>query len=130
MASKKKSGYYAVGPVEYMGPYDGEDEAYEAYLKKHDTEPNHVLLGKDTGKGIDGEVVWERDDEPEENPSKKLPPKNRKGRLIDGIDPLHEEHPDFPRSDWKYEVMNDDTVAGYADWLATQIEIRDDLRKL
>ena len=26
--------------------------------------------------------------------------------------------PDFPISDWKYDVMNEDTKAGYWEWVA------------
>lgn len=32
------------------------------------------------------------------------------------------EHPDYPRDEWKYEVENDDTVAGYWSWVDSQIE--------
>ena len=28
-----------------------------------------------------------------------------------------EEHPDYPMSDWRYEVANEDTVRGYQDWV-------------
>ena len=31
-------------------------------------------------------------------------------------------HPDYPLSDWQYEVNNDDTRLGYWDWVAAQIE--------
>ena len=27
------------------------------------------------------------------------------------------EHPEFPLEDWKYEVRNDDTRAGYWEWV-------------
>jgi len=33
-----------------------------------------------------------------------------------------DEHPDYPREDWATEAMNGDTVAGYWEWLATQLE--------
>lgn len=28
-----------------------------------------------------------------------------------------EEHPDYPMSDWRYEVANEDTVRSYQDWV-------------
>jgi len=28
-----------------------------------------------------------------------------------------EEHPNYPMSDWRYEVANEDTVRGYQDWV-------------
>lgn len=31
------------------------------------------------------------------------------------------EHPDYPKEDWKYEIANDDTVAGYWDWVEHQM---------
>lgn len=31
------------------------------------------------------------------------------------------EHPHFPKSDWRYEVANDDTHLGYWDWLENKI---------
>jgi len=33
-----------------------------------------------------------------------------------------ESDPRFPVSDWKYEVANDDTMLGYAEWLAKKLE--------
>jgi hypothetical protein len=27
------------------------------------------------------------------------------------------QHPDYPRTDWKYEVSNGDTNLGYWEWL-------------
>lgn len=35
-------------------------------------------------------------------------------------------HPDFSVEDWKTEVENDDTRAGYWAWVATQIWTRDE----
>lgn len=32
------------------------------------------------------------------------------------------EHPQFPRSDWQYQVANNDTSAGYWEWLSTRLE--------
>jgi hypothetical protein len=32
------------------------------------------------------------------------------------------EHPDYPRSDWEYEVANRDTRLGYWDWAYHQVE--------
>jgi hypothetical protein len=29
----------------------------------------------------------------------------------------------YPKGDWQYDVANGDTVLGYADWLAHNIEI-------
>ena len=31
------------------------------------------------------------------------------------------EHPDYPHSDWKYEVDNGDTREGYWEWVARRI---------
>lgn len=33
---------------------------------------------------------------------------------------------DFPRRDWKSEVVNDDTNLGYWDWVATKFSARRD----
>ena len=30
---------------------------------------------------------------------------------------IWDEDPDYPVADWKYEVANDDTRLGYADWV-------------
>lgn len=32
-----------------------------------------------------------------------------------------QEHADWPREDWQYEVANGDTVLGYADWVYHRI---------
>lgn len=32
------------------------------------------------------------------------------------------EHPDYPLSDWKYEVSNEDTRLGYNEWLLDRLE--------
>lgn len=32
------------------------------------------------------------------------------------------EHPDHPRSDWRYEVANGDTSLGYWQWVARNME--------
>ena len=32
------------------------------------------------------------------------------------------EHPEFPRSDWKYEVSTDDTQLGYWTWVLHRVE--------
>ena len=32
------------------------------------------------------------------------------------------EHDDFPVSDWKYEVRNEDTRQGYWEWVANKVE--------
>ncbi len=32
------------------------------------------------------------------------------------------EHPEYPKSDWAYEVNNNTTIRGYWDWVVTQIE--------
>ena len=29
----------------------------------------------------------------------------------------------FPKEDWKYEVMNEDTVLGYWEWISHKIEV-------
>ncbi len=59
MSTEQK--YYAVGTTDYMGPFESEDEAYEAYLRDRFVEPNQILLGTQTGKAIEGQVVWEID---------------------------------------------------------------------
>lgn len=49
----------------------------------------------------------------------------RKSCVTDQNDPNFDawaEHPTWPRSDWKYEVANDDTVLGYWQWVEHQIE--------
>ncbi|WP_262030630.1 hypothetical protein [Microvirga sp. Mcv34] len=43
-------------------------------------------------------------------------------QLIDGIDSVWDDHPDFPSEDWKYEVENGDTRRGYWDWVAAKLE--------
>lgn len=35
------------------------------------------------------------------------------------------QHPEFPFADWQYEVANNDTRAGYWEWVATQLRERD-----
>ncbi|WP_448205338.1 hypothetical protein [Azospirillum sp. sgz302134] len=35
------------------------------------------------------------------------------------------EHPDYPRSDWRCEVANDDTNLGYWPWVAHEIEVKE-----
>lgn len=34
-----------------------------------------------------------------------------------------QDHPVYPVADWKYEVANDDTRLGYAEWVDHRIEI-------
>lgn len=41
---------------------------------------------------------------------------------IRGGDPWQHEHPDYPKSDWRHEVANDDTLLGYWEWVEHQIE--------
>lgn len=36
------------------------------------------------------------------------------------------EHPEYVRSDWKYEVTNGDTSLGYWVWVENQIDMNDD----
>lgn len=36
------------------------------------------------------------------------------------------QHPKFPFIDWQYEVANNDTCAGYWEWVATQLRESDD----
>lgn len=47
----------------------------------------------------------------------------------DRLGPPHgsiwDEHPDFPVSDWQAEVADDDTRAGYWDWVLSQKESRE-----
>jgi hypothetical protein len=33
-----------------------------------------------------------------------------------------DEHEDYPRKDWQYEVSNDDTCQSYIDWVNSQLE--------
>jgi hypothetical protein len=33
-----------------------------------------------------------------------------------------DEHADYPRKDWQYEVSNDDTCQSYIDWVNSQLE--------
>lgn len=33
-----------------------------------------------------------------------------------------DEHPEYPVSDWKSEVINDDTRQGYHEWVVSQLE--------
>jgi hypothetical protein len=33
------------------------------------------------------------------------------------------EHPDYPRDNWKYEVVNDDTQLGYWRWVQNNLVI-------
>lgn len=35
------------------------------------------------------------------------------------------EHPDYPVKDWQYEVGNDETRAGYWEWVASEMELPD-----
>ena len=34
------------------------------------------------------------------------------------------EHPDFPVADWQLQVANDETRAGYWEWVASELELR------
>lgn len=42
------------------------------------------------------------------------------------LENVWEESPEYPRSDWKDEVNNDDTNLGYWDWVEHQIESNDE----
>lgn len=35
------------------------------------------------------------------------------------------EHPDYPVSDWQYEVSNDETRQGYWEWVSVGLEFAD-----
>lgn len=37
------------------------------------------------------------------------------------------EHPTYPKADWRYEVMNQNTVLGYWPWVSHQKEITDEI---
>lgn len=37
-----------------------------------------------------------------------------------------DEYPEFPSSDWKYEVSNGDTRLGYWDWAEVKIAEKED----
>jgi hypothetical protein len=39
------------------------------------------------------------------------------------------EHPDYPVSDWRAEVSNNDTRLGYWDWVMSQMEQDENERK-
>lgn len=49
-------------------------------------------------------------------------------KRIQAHDPRGREHPNYPKSDWRYEVANDDTLLGYWEWVAMRLEVdsRDD----
>ena len=36
-----------------------------------------------------------------------------------------EEHPKYPKKDWRYEVANEDTLLGYEDWVIASLEADD-----
>lgn len=62
----------------------------------------------------DGETVWDGFDLEGElfNPD-----------TAEGLRRQHgEEHPQWPRSDWTYDVENGDTRLGYWDWVAHNVE--------
>lgn len=42
------------------------------------------------------------------------------------IEAVVEDHTDYPRSDWQYEVSNGDTKLGYAEWLEHKLEAEDE----
>ena len=43
-------------------------------------------------------------------------------KLADQLGGVWRDHPDFPSKDWKYEVSNGDTRAGYWDWVLSRLE--------
>lgn len=54
--------YFAIGTTDYLGPFESEDQAYDKYLEKNKVEPEQIMLGKKTKKGIiEGQVIWERE---------------------------------------------------------------------
>ena len=36
------------------------------------------------------------------------------------------EHPEFPVTDWQYEVQNDETRLGYWEWVVGKLEATDE----
>ena len=44
-------------------------------------------------------------------------------RFCDAFGGIWGVHPDFPVSDWRYEVANDDTRLGYWEWVQAAIEL-------
>jgi hypothetical protein len=59
---------------------------------------------------------------------KPLPDTNHPNapQLIAGIDSVWDDHPDYPSTDWQYEVENGDTRRGYWDWVAAKLEEAED----
>lgn len=58
-------------------------------------------------------------------PRQPAPPGMPKGAGLDETQlriAFGDEHPDFPRDDWRYEVGNNDTVLGYWEWVEHQVE--------
>lgn len=58
-------------------------------------------------------------------PRQPAPPGMPKGAGLDEAQlriAFGDEHPDFPRDDWRYEVGNNDTVLGYWEWVEHQVE--------
>jgi len=40
-----------------------------------------------------------------------------------------EDHPDYPRTDWFYEVTNNKTRLGYWEWVAEKIRMKEGEKK-
>jgi hypothetical protein len=62
-------------------------------------------------------VAFFRSDERVEIPNPHQPPAPQASP-----DNPWEEHPDYPMSDWRYEVANEDTVRGYQDWVRAKLD--------
>lgn len=53
-----ESKYWACDNVVSYGPYDSEEEAYDAFLAEENHEPQTIIEGKETEFGIEGIVIW------------------------------------------------------------------------
>ena len=47
------------------------------------------------------------------------------GHTFEELDYWQDEHPDFPREDWRYLVDNGDTLLGYWEWCIGKERSRD-----
>lgn len=79
------------------------------------------LVGKDEVKAANqflNDVAGYLDNPPQSSPAPEV-------RFCDqfGDRGLWNEHPDYPRSDWQYEVANGDTISGYWDYVESCIEM-------
>ena len=59
---------------------------------------------------------------PDQEPTAKNVPALLKLREKLMKENLWSNFPAFPKSDWRYEVGNDDTILGYWDWVFSKLE--------